>query len=101
MCLFGFLRIRTNRRVFTDPLSIDEAILRVSLWLEQPPVTVLTAGSRHLEVAFRLLRQLGTGGDLTTDVQIASHAVEHNGEVYSNDRDFGRFEGVRWINPLV
>ena len=101
VCLFGFLRISTNRRVFTDPLSVDEATLRVSRWLEQPPVTCLAAGSRYLDIAFRLLRQLGTGGNLTTDVQIASHAVEHNGEVYSNDRDFGRFDGVRWVNPLA
>jgi len=101
VCLFGFLRIATNRRVFTDPLSVDEALLRVTRWLEQPPVTLLAAGSRHLDIAFRLLHRLGTGGHLTTDVQIASHALEHNGEVYSNDRDFGRFEGLRWVNPLA
>ena len=101
VCLFGFLRISTNRRVFTDPLSVDEALLRVTRWLDQPPVTFLSTGSRHLDIAFRLLRRLGTGGNLTTDVQIASHAVEHNAEVYSNDRDFGRFEGIRWVNPLV
>ena len=28
------------------------------------------------------------------DVAVAAHAVEHGGEVYSNDSDFGRFEGV-------
>lgn len=99
-CLFGFLRISTSRRVFTEPLSVEAAIGRVQGWLEQPAVVLLTAGSRHLETAFRLLQQLGTGGNLTTDVQIASHAIEHGGEVYSNDHDFGRFEGLRWINPL-
>jgi predicted nucleic acid-binding protein len=53
-----------------------------------------------LELAFGLLKNLGTGGNLTTDVQIAAHALEHNGEVYSNDQDFGRLDGVRWVNPL-
>jgi predicted nucleic acid-binding protein len=47
-----------------------------------------------------LLRHLGTGTNLTTDVQIAAHAIEVNGEVHSNDGDFGRFEGLSWINPL-
>lgn len=35
-----------------------------------------------------------------TDVQIAAHAIEINGEVHSNDGDFGRFESLRWVNPL-
>lgn len=100
VCLFGFIRIATNRRVLTDPLPVGDAIGRVQRWLERPYVVVLVPGSRHLETAFRLLRSLGTGGNLTTDVQIAAHAVEYNGEVFSNDREFGRLEGVRWVNPL-
>jgi toxin-antitoxin system PIN domain toxin len=100
VALFGFIRIGTNRRVFTDPLPIADAIERVRSWLERPHVTFLTPGSRHLELAFGLLGALGTGANLTTDVQIAAHALEHNAEVCSNDQDFGRFEGVRWVNPL-
>lgn len=100
VCLFGFLRLSTNRRVFADPLPIEEAIERIQRWFDQPHVSFLVPGSRYLETAFRFLQQLGTGGNLTTDVQIAAHAVEHNGEVHSNDGDFARFEGLRWINPL-
>lgn len=100
VCLFGFVRIGTNRRVFADPLPVDEAVRRVQRWLERPHVTCLVPGSRHLQTAFDLLRRLGTGGNLTTDIQIAAHALEHNGEVYSNDVDFGRIEGLRWVNPL-
>lgn len=100
VCLFGFLRIATNRRVLSDPLPIEHAIARVQRWLERPHVLFLVPGSRHLEIAFRLLRSLGTGGNLTTDVQIAAHAVDYSGEVFSNDGDFGRFEGVPWVNPL-
>lgn len=100
VCLFGFLRISTNRRVFVEPLPMSDAVARVEGWLAQPHVTFLLPGSRHLDTAFRLLKHLGTGGNLTTDVQLAAHAIEHGGEVHSNDGDFGRFEGLRWINPL-
>lgn len=100
VCLFGFLRLSTNRRVFREPLSVAEALERVGGWLALDVVTPLLPGSRHLELAFGLLDRLGTGANLTTDVQIAAHALEHQGEVYSNDRDFARFEGVRWVNPL-
>ena len=100
VCLFGFLRLATNRKVFADPMPIQEAIGRVRRWLERPNAVFLVPGSQHLVTSFRLLEALGTGGNLTTDVQIAAHAVEYNGDVYSNDRDFGRFDGVRWVNPL-
>ena len=100
VALFGFLRISTSRRVFSPPLTIENAIDRVGRWLEQPNVNTLVPGSEHLTIAFGLLQQLGTAGNLTTDVQIAAHALEHNGEVHSNDTDFGRFDRLRWINPL-
>jgi uncharacterized protein len=101
VCLFGFLRIATNRRVFNAPLAMEDAIGRVRAWLEQPNVSCIVPGTRHLDIALDLLARLGTGCNLTTDVQIASHALEHNGEVHSNDSDFSRFEGLRWINPLT
>lgn len=101
VCLFGFLRVATNRRILTEPLSVDDAIARVQRWLERPHVVFLVPGTRHLDEAFRLLRSLGTAGNLATDVQIAAHALEYNGEVFSNDGDFGRLAGVRWVNPLA
>lgn len=100
VCVFGFIRLSTNRRVFREPLAVKDAIARVERWLDTDVATMLVPGSRHLELAFRLLEQLGTGANLTTDVQIAAHALEHQAEVYSNDRDFARFEGLRWVNPL-
>jgi toxin-antitoxin system PIN domain toxin len=100
VCLFGFLRLSTNRRVYVDPLPVNNAIARVETWLERPNVTVLVPGREHVQIAFRLLRALGTAANLTTDVQIAAHAIEVNGEVHSNDSDFARFDGLRWVNPL-
>lgn len=100
VALFGFLRIATSRRVLTEPLPVEDAIARTQRWLERSHALFLVPGTRHLETAFRLLRSLGAGGNLTTDVQLAAHAVEYGGEVFSNDEGFGRFEGVRWVNPL-
>jgi predicted nucleic acid-binding protein len=42
----------------------------------------------------------GRGGDLTSDAHVAALALEHGGTVYSQDADFARFPGVRWIDPL-
>lgn len=98
--LFGFLRLATNPRVFQPPIPIEDALRRVETWLDRPQVSFLLPGPRHLDLAFSLLRSLGTAGNLTTDVQLAAIAVEHQAALHSNDADFSRFAGLRWENPL-
>lgn len=99
--IFGFIRIGTNPRIFDRPLTVDDALERVQGWLDQPPVRFLMPGPRHIEIAFRLLRELGTAGSLTTDVQLAAHAIENQAELHSNDGDFSRFPELRWTNPIA
>ncbi len=99
--VFGFVRIATNSRVFTAPLSTEAAVAHAEEWLALPHVRLLLPGPRHLEVAFRLLRTLGTGANLTTDVQLAALAIEYQAELHSNDVDFARFPALRWRNPLA
>jgi uncharacterized protein len=47
------------------------------------------------------LRELGVARNLTTDVQLAAHAIENQARLCSNDSDFARFQGLRWENPLL
>jgi toxin-antitoxin system PIN domain toxin len=98
--LFGFLRLATSPRVLDRPLPVADALVRVEEWLTRPHVRFLVPGPRHLEIAFGLLRTLGTVGDLTTDTQLAALVIEQQGELHSNDADFGRFPRLRWVNPL-
>ncbi len=81
-------------------MHIREALTFVQEWLERPNARYLVPGPRHLALAFALLEDLGTGANLTTDVQLAALAIENDGEVPSSDADFGRFVNVRWVNPL-
>lgn len=99
--IFGFLRIATNPRIFTEPMAVSAATAEVSRWLARPHVQFLLPGSRHLELAFGLLSALGTAANLTTDVQLAALALENQAELHSNDSDFARFSGLAWINPLT
>ncbi len=57
-------------------------------------------GEQHGEILFRLLEQLGTAGNLTTDAHLAALAIEYQAELASTDTDFARFPGLRWFNPL-
>lgn len=99
--LFGFIRLATNPRIFDPPLAVDDAVARVEGWLARSQVRLLLPGPRHLEIAFVLLRRMGTAGNLTTDVQLAALAIENQAELHSNDTDFGRFPELRWVNPLA
>ncbi len=99
--IFGFIRIATNPRVLSPPLTVEAATGYISAWLGQPNVSHLVPGPRHIEIAFDLVRKVGTGGNLTTDVQLAAAAFEYDVDMYSNDTDFARFPGLRWCNPLA
>lgn len=98
--LFGFVRLASNPRVLDPPLAMEGLLAIVEGWFERPHVQLLLPGPRHLEIAFSLLRDVGAGANLTTDAQLAALAMEHQGELHSNDMDFGRFAGLRWVNPI-
>jgi len=99
--LFGFVRLASNPRVLDRPLPVEDALGRVESWLERPNVHFVQPGPGHLKIAFDLLRHVGAAANLTTDVQLAALAIEHQGEVHSNDADFGRFPRLRWVNPIA
>ena len=101
IAIFGFVRISTNRRMVRQPLAVDTAADLVESWLARPQVELIHPGPRHVETTLRLLREVGTAGDLTTDAQLAALAIENNAELHSADTDFARFSGLRWVNPLA
>jgi uncharacterized protein len=97
--LCAFLRLSTRRGIFPRPLSVDDALRVVERWLEHSRAQVVNPGERHAEILGRLLRSTGASGNLTTDAHLAALAIEHGATILSFDRDFARFEGVRWTLP--
>lgn len=98
--LLAFLRLTTNARVFERPFAPSEALDVIDGWLDQPAATVVGPTERHPRLLRQLLEASGTAGNLTTDAHLAAVAMEHGATLCSVDRDFGRFSGLRWINPL-
>lgn len=100
LVLLAFLRVTTNPRVFTSPLSFEQAAEAVDGWLEQPAARLVEPTERHWRILKELLAPLGTAANLTSDAHVAALAVEHGAELCSTDRDFARFPHLRWRNPL-
>ena len=98
----AFIRLMTNPRVFTSPLSTSDAIGHVQEWFQQQHIAPVDPGPGHFSHLRRTLEAAGRGGNLVPDAHIAAIAIEHQAEVHTyNARDFARFPGLQWRNPLL
>lgn len=98
--LLAFIRIATNPRVSTTPLTGEQACAIVSRWFEHPNVTIVTAAERFWTILRELIREAHVSGPLVTDAALAALALEHGATLCSTDRDFRRFRGLELIDPL-
>jgi uncharacterized protein len=95
----AFLRIATNRRIFSIPTPVDEAFAYLKALRAQPTHVMLAPGPRHLTLLEELCGGAEASGDLVADAQLAAIALEHACELVSFDRDFARFPELKWIRP--
>ncbi|MFM9885067.1 MAG: TA system VapC family ribonuclease toxin [Burkholderiales bacterium] len=94
MVMAGFVRLVTNRRVFVDPDSVEDAIAFIDAVLESPGVHLAACGQEWPLLRNKLLT-LRLHGNLVTDAWIAS-AVETLGEhLVTFDHDFKRLLPAR------
>ena len=98
--LLAFVRISANTRIFEQPLTIPRAWEQVEEWLTLENVWVPGPTELHQEVLGNLLKHVGCNINLIPDAHLAALAIEHDLTLYSADRDFARFTGLRWENPL-
>lgn len=97
-----FLAIVTHPRIYDPPTPLPKAIDQVDAWLESPSLELLSEESVH----WVRLRQLLIGGKVrgprVHDARVAALCLGHGvREIWSADRDFGRFAGLAVRNPLV
>ncbi len=99
--LWAFLRISTSPRVFEHPLSPQEASATVSTWLARPNVGIVEPGERHWEILAGLMKKGQAAGPLVMDAALAALAIENGATLQTTDRDFHRFPGLSFVNPLA
>lgn len=99
--VLAFLRIATSPRVFSQPLTPDEATAAVTSWLNQPSAALMDAGPQHWTILASLLVAGQAKGPLVMDAHLAALAIEHGATLCTTDRDFTRFDDLRHVNPLA
>jgi predicted nucleic acid-binding protein len=84
-----------------NPSPRQKACAIIDAWFAAPAVETLEPGPRY----WTILRSLVVTGTIraamVSDAHLAALAIEHDATLYSADRDFRRFAGLRVINPLV
>jgi uncharacterized protein len=96
----AFLRISTNLRISRSSLPMTAAIQIVDGWLARRAVRLIVPGDRHWLLLKKLIIAGRAQGPNTTDAQLAALTIEYGGILHTTDRDFARFPGLRWMNPL-
>lgn len=98
--LWAFVRIATNPRAVSNPLSPAEAWSHVVDWLEAPAAWVPSPGSGHRQILGSLLIDKDLRAGLVTDAALAAICIEYGLNIVSADSDFARFPEIARINPL-
>jgi len=101
-CLHEFLAIVTHPKIYAPPTPLEAALEQVTAWLESPSL-VLLAESEGYWPELRLALQVGrVAGPQVHDARVAALCQSHGvRELWTADRDFGRFPALKVKNPLV
>ena len=99
--LSGFVRVVTHPRIFAAPDTIDDALAFTETLRASERAVWIEPGPRHWEIFERLCRDGGARGNLVPDAYLAALAIESGCEWITTDRDYARFSGLRWRNPVA
>jgi len=98
--LSSVARIMTNSRMVPHPYSLEQILEFSDLLLDQPHCRVIHPGPRHWTIYRDLCRRTNATGNLIPDAWFAALAIESGCEWITLDRDFRRFDGLRWRVPF-
>ena len=101
-CLHEFLAIVTHPKIYAPPTPVDAALEQVAAWLESPSLVLLAEPEAYWPDLRRVLQAGRVAGPQVHDARIAALCQSHGvRELWTADRDFGRFPALKVKNPLV
>lgn len=98
--ILAFVRIVTNRRAVSNPLTSETACKIVSRWLARANVITVGYGERFWQLFSEQVSAAKASGPLMTDAALAAIALEQGATLYSTDADFRRFPALKVVDPL-
>lgn len=100
LTLSAVVRIATNPRVFREPSTVEESFAYCRAIMGQPHCELIEPGERHWRIFEELCKKAGVRGPKVSDAWFAALAVERGCTWITCDRDYARFPGLDWREPL-
>ena len=92
----------THPRIYDPPSTIDQAIDQLDVWMESPSLVLLAEEPMYWPVLRDVVRVGRIAGPRVHDARIAALCRVHGvRELWTADRDFGRFPFLLTRNPLT
>ena len=99
--LMSYLRIATHPRIFAAPLSPDEALGNIAALIALPHVRAVSELDGFLDAYKHVADEAPLRGNLVPDAHVAAILFQHGvGTIYSNDRDFRKFQSLDVRDPF-
>lgn len=100
-CLHEFLAIATHPRIYAPPTPLMLAVAQVDAWFESPSLVLLAEDEAYWPRLRALILDGKISGPKVHDARIAAICLQHGIDaLWTIDRDFSRFPGLRARNPL-
>ncbi len=100
-CVHEFIAIVTHPRIYDPPSTLEQAIEQLDAWFESPSLALLAEDDLYWPVLREVVRHAKIAGPRVHDARIAALCRVHGvRELWSVDRDFGRFSSLAVRNPL-
>jgi uncharacterized protein len=101
-CIHEFLAIVTHPKIFNPPTPLETALDQVEAWRQSPSLFLLSEAEGYWDILRPALQVGRIVGPQIHDARVAALCQVHGiQELWSADRDFGRFPGLTVRNPLV
>ena len=101
-CVAEFYGVVTHPGIYKPPTPAAIALAQLDAWLNSPSAVLLSERDLPWGEFRRLLESGRIVGPRVHDARIAATCLAHGvRELWSADRDFGRFPALRVRNPLA
>jgi toxin-antitoxin system PIN domain toxin len=100
-CIHEFWAIITHPKIFDPPTDVSAAELAVEGFLKCSRLELLSEREGYFDILLKLLRENHIKGPMVHDARIMALCIQHGiDELWTADRDFGRFAEIKIVNPL-
>lgn len=101
-CIHEFLAIVTHSRIYAPPTPIESALDQVAAWFEAPNLVLLGESDGYWDRLRAVVRESRVTGPRVHDARVVALCRHHGVEqLWTADRDFSRFPGLKVRNPLI